>query len=132
MRLASFRLSTGRTARDDAPWRKPVALLAFLSVFWMSLVAQTHFHPVAPSAGAAKILVQTGGQASPVKAPASGDTNDCPLCQAVSQGSAFIAPHFFSLIVISLAQASPSWIAPPAKWSAFPGHDRQSRAPPRL
>jgi hypothetical protein len=134
VRAISLRLLIGRSAQGDALLRKAVALLAFMSFFWMSLVAQIHVHHSANMALATQATVasQASIQAKPVKAPTSDDTAECPLCQAVSQGSAYIAPHLFSLIVVSLTQASPYLVISAAKWSALLGHDHNSRAPPRL
>ncbi len=134
VRVAPFKLTVGQTAQRIAPWRRAVAVLATLSFFWLSLIAQTHIHQAAnpPSAASAKIFSHGGEQAAPRKAPAPDDVGDCPLCQAVSHGGAFIAPLFTTLIVVSLTQETLVWGVIPAKWSVFPGHNRQSRAPPRL
>ena len=133
VRATSFKVLVGQSARSDALLRKAVALLAFMSSFWMSLVAQIHIHQPANIASAtpAKVLSQSSFQAKPPKVPTSDDTDECPLCQAVSQNSAYIPPHFFWLIVVPLAHASPYWVILSAKWSAFQGHDLKSRAPPR-
>ncbi len=134
MRVASFRLSIGQTARDVALWRKAVTALAAASFFWLSLLAQTHIHHAAdaPSATAVKILPHAGDRATPAKAPPSGDTSDCPLCQAVGHGAAFMAPLFVALIVVPQVQDAPFRGVVSAIFSLFPGHDRQSRAPPHL
>jgi hypothetical protein len=132
VRAKSFWLLIGRSAQSDALPRKAVALQAFMSFFWMSLVAQNHIHHPANMASAtqAKVSNQLNIQAKPVKARTSDGTDECPLCQAISQNNAYIAPCLFPLIIVPLAQTSQYRVISSAKWSAFLGHDIKSRAPP--
>jgi hypothetical protein len=134
VRAISLRLLIGLSAQSDALLRKAVSLLAFMSFFWILLVAQIHIHHPANMAliTRTKVASQSIIQARQPTAPTSDDTDECPLCQAISQNGAYVAPQIFSLIFVHFAKASPYLVISSAKWSAFQGHDLKSRAPPRF
>jgi hypothetical protein len=117
-------------------WRKIVATLVFASFFWLSLAAQTHIHGLQPAGflGSSFAKIATGSDAA--QAPARDTSPDglanCPLCQAVGHGSAFIAPNVVSLLVVPIELALQSWPLAPVQRAGFTDYDHQTRGPPLL
>jgi hypothetical protein len=121
-RLAAL---SGETRRSGAA-RRFVVFVAALGLLLQSYVTQTHIHSAVSEAGG---IFHTTGH-TPAKAPLNKAVG-CPLCQAIAQAGAFVAPSA-PLIYLSFEwfRAAPSGFAA-ATASRDVTYDWRSRAPPR-
>lgn len=130
------RFSPGLTGMEAGRplWRKIVATLVFASFFWLSLAAQTHIHGLQPAGllgfSVAKIGSDVAQAPAPDKAP--DGLADCPLCQAVGHGGAYIAPGIVSLLAVPIGLALQLWPQLAIQRAGFAGYDHQTRGPPLL
>jgi hypothetical protein len=119
-----------------------VTAVVFVSFFWISLVSQTHIHgqmattslPASRSSGSNFTTPETVESAlkSPIPDNSSDDLTNCPLCQAVHQSGSFITPLISFLPIWLVYSAVHPWSVAFCGWFSFPGHDLQTRGPPRL
>ena len=115
-------------------WRKIVATAVFASFFWLSLAAQTHIHGLRPLGFLGSSIVKIGSDFAQAPAPdkSSDSLVDCPLCQAVGHGGAFVAPNVVSVLAVPIGLVMRPWPLAAAQRAGFTGYDHQTRGPPRF
>lgn len=105
-------------------------LPALFALAIQTLAIQPHVHLMRLSLAAMSPAGDTGSTSQPKGKPnPSGDSANCPLCQAAARGADAVLPAVVTVSIPALALDVTSWTATPHRISA-PSHDWRGRAPP--
>ncbi len=122
--------SPAEVRRGIPGWRL-VTWIVLLAFTLQSFVTQTHMHWSSGAGSGAIVAGSFDGPAPQNKSPFEKDKTACPFCQAIVHAGAFFASAapLLPLPFAWAAHSPPRLIA--TKFSAFPAHSWQSRAPPQ-